>query len=255
MPDALDRPASAGLFYSEDQPRVPAGSPEGGEFAKAGIESIKELKRKAKTPAPTAAGVQTVPRIWRPGAPQPEPPTFTGLSTPRDVAAAAAMVGKWETENYERRTEGAFAVHPETGVVLDKRGTVGKVSLSPVESAAIKDSIFTHNHPGANTGLSPADVAAAISCDVSEMRVVGRDYRSRGRYVEDVLVRPPGGWTSLNVKTGYVIKTPHDVASVVAAVGKAQHPAVGKTEDDEWNAIWTRLGERFGYTYTRRFVP
>lgn len=219
------------------------------------FKDLKELKKKAEMAKPTAAGVQTIPRVWRPGvAPEP-PPTITGLSTPADPAAAHAAIEKWETENYERKTEGAIAFHPENGLVLDKRGTASKVSFTPTEQDAVKDSIFTHNHPGANTGLSPADVAFAISSDVSEMRVVGRDYRSRGKYVEDTLTRPPGGWTSLKGETGFTVRTLHDIAGIVTAWGKEQHPVVNKTEDDEWHSIWTRLGEKFGFTYSRRYIP
>ena len=94
--------------------------------------------------------------------------------------------------------ETSVAFDSKGNAVLDKRGYSKSVEFSEFEKKKLKDTIFTHNHPGGwkkeegtigriGASFSRQDITFAISNDVAEIRAVTPTYTF-------VLKRPEKGW-------------------------------------------------------------
>ncbi|MFJ3486584.1 hypothetical protein ACIPL1_24745 [Pseudomonas sp. NPDC090202] len=138
----------------------------------------------------------------------------------------------------------------ETGAFIDKNGNVllqrsgeaDKVAFPVSEFSRLKDSVFTHNHPG-NRTFSRADVNLAAEIGVAELRAVGPTLR--------YIMTADKGWPSSDIITSLTAEAEED--AVAKAIGMFSR---GEIERDYMHAeaenqYWKILSERVGLKYTR----
>jgi hypothetical protein len=121
----------------------PAGSPIGGQFAKAPGGGVEGGKR------------------W---------PIITDA------------IRKAEKEIQSRETEKAFAFSADGDPIFEKEGKGNFTSFTRDELKSMTNGILVHNHPGGQS-FSPSDIELANDCNLAEVRVVtkGHVYSMRPR--------------------------------------------------------------------------
>lgn len=159
------------------------------------------------------------------------------------------------------RNEQLTAIDKNGNVFIQKGGNQSSVALYDSEARRLKDSVLTHNHPGAyydtlpNRGglagrigspLSAQDVVTSVKRDVKEIRAI-----TKGGYLYS-LKRPSGGWgvsarTVSQEMRQYQFEAVSKYARSDSSGGArlnvvAQHDAL------------RRIARKHGWTYTRRRV-
>lgn len=124
------------------------------------------------------------------------------------------------TEKLPPKIEKMVVLNPKTQVVdFTTVGSRNKVGIPMKYWGQAEDSIFIHNHP-AGSSFSLQDLLAGAKLNVSELRVVTKDYTY-------IIARPAGGWGSAKeIKTAYekglsVLKQKYGTDQTVTALVKS----------------------------------
>lgn len=113
----------------------------------------------------------------------------------------AKIVSMEEKIRMNQGFETAYALDSRGRVVMNKGGQASSVSISQQEGLLLKDSIFTHNHPGGwkykegtigriGNSFSTDDIRTAIKLDIKEIRAVTPHFTF-------TMKRPATGWPDL----------------------------------------------------------
>lgn len=204
-----------------DQPRTPAGSPEGGEFASSGGGG-----------AGGGGGKET----------------NSGTSPGR---AAIAKAEAADSPHWTAKTETGFAALAD-GTSIEISGTKDALEINPADRKKFRDVTLTHNHPPGSDTLSGADVAWARWADAKEIRAFGTD--AKGQRWIATATRPPGGWpkaTNVDFMIAYNNASGKDRKSMIPRVAKGE-----LSLDDAFNQsrekVHLAMAKKFGFTYERK---
>lgn len=159
------------------------------------------------------------------------------------------------------RNEQLTAIDRNGNIIIQQGGNRSSVSLSESEARRLKDSVLTHNHPGAyydslpNRGglagrigspLSAQDVITSVKRDVREIRAI-----TRGGYLYS-LKRPSGGW-------GVSARTVAQEMRQYQFEGISKYVASDSSDGARLNIVVQhdairRIARKYGWIYTRRRV-
>lgn len=157
-----------------------------------GQEARVPEERPEKVPKPAKPSeAKPKRRVPIPAQPGPGRPT----KSPGDVLRDGMSVAEAEDAIRGQPVEHA-GVFDSSGTLLHSaKGSKGSVKLSEQMVKTMRsrgDVVFTHNHPGRGSPLSPADVRVAVEHNMQEMRAVAPD--GGGWRVK----RPKEGWQKTN---------------------------------------------------------
>lgn len=199
------------VLYRADQPRHPAGSPEGGRFAPA-----------------SGGGV---------------PATGSGLSL-----EAEAKVRSAESEIVTSLVEIGVAFDKDGNELFRVEGSVDKIYFDDDKAMELWGEVLTHNHPTGNATFSVQDVLAAEALHLEEIRVVTDEYlcvltKPEGGW-RSFYTSPSGsGNQSLS-------KHISDIR-LDTFVEFAQRGGPTPTDAEVYHEMWTRVSKELDISYTR----
>ncbi len=171
----------------------------------------------------------------------------------------AQRIEAFEREVVNFRHEVARVWDARGKVVVEKTGTATHVSFTPQEKQAMRNCVFTHNHPGgwtfaendvrrAGCSFSREDVQFAAEAEVREMRAVSPGYIH--------IIRPSAGGWDANWAQAKLIpeyrKQDHAVRLdfLTGIVDGRMTPE--EAEVQHFHEVWTRVAKSLSLDYTRR---
>ena len=161
-----------------------------------------------------------------------------------------------------KQFETGVAFDKDGNVVLDKRGAATSISFTDAECKAVKDCVFTHNHPrgwSAKTGtlkrignsFSKNDITFAIGNDTAEIRAVTPTFTFS-------MKRPKNGWgiSILEVNESFILMEREVKSQMLTMISKAktneeQERAIERAEILHHHLIWKKFAEKYGIKYTK----
>jgi hypothetical protein len=170
-----------------------------------------------------------------------------------------------EVENEIRENkqfETGVAFDRDGNIVLDKRGASCSVSFTDEECKAVKDCVFTHNHPRGWTAkentlgrignsFSLEDILFSVSNNVAEIRAVTPTYTF-------AMKRPENGWgidlptlkKSYDSISNEVRKKMNSMINKATTQQEIQR-AIERAESSHFHLLWKEFSKRHGIEYIK----
>lgn len=170
-----------------------------------------------------------------------------GIDISKSFAGKAKSIDLAENKIRNLDYEKCFAFDASGKQIFYKSGSKSRIEFSDKEAYRLKDSIFTHNHPGGGT-FSKDDIKFASKQSLLEMRAVSSN--------RNYSISPPeGGWSSdWWQKEGSNYYT---LARQETRVFLKEELAAGRITKDQINdmhyqhhELWLRFAEKSGAKYT-----
>ena len=167
----------------------------------------------------------------------------------------AERVRQAEDRIRQQTFETAYAYNGQGVEVLRKDGQVDSITFTPVELSRLKDAVMVHNHPGGllypstdlrhvGQSFSLDDIEFAVTNDLAEIRVVTPVLRFSLR-------RPVEGWPDLvDLHEAYRLASNVVTAQSLMGITRGTITVEG-AEARHFDALWTRVAQRLGLSYTR----
>ena len=172
-----------------------------------------------------------------------------------DNRVHALIISKENIIRMNKDFETAIAVDSEGRVIINKKGGKSSVDFTQKEGEILKDSIFTHNHPGGweakegtvgriGNSFSIADILTSINLDIKEIRAVTPNYTF-------TMKRPSSGWPDIQQAKRFIEKLNQERLDTYLPRVRTGTTRRDYAEVTHWHSVWRDFAKKYGIEYTK----